>query len=282
MKKIIILLILAFVLSLNGVFGAFNCGFQNPASGAYISNFTAINISFSSDDTNGQNESFNATVRLTSTSLTRNNSLTSNLVYPNVTNRTATFINMTFNNTVVIGDGSDYTLDCQCYAGNQTANCNSTRTNMIVDRTKPAAPTGITYTNPVKDGNTITATMNIELANKCWIRFGGQNVERRATTLSGTGATRTCTFTVGRNNPPNSDYQMHLSADDGTNETFSNTNNVIIRAVASDGGGLLGDTIIQDGALTKAGGVFGKVDNKAIAIILIAVLGLLYLKNKNN
>ena len=62
-------------------------------------------------------------------------------------------------------------------------------------------------------------------------------------TLSGS----TCTFTVGKNDPPNSAYQTYFEASDRSNTTLSAIQYVEINAVKSDGGGILsGDIIIYD------------------------------------
>lgn len=234
MKKLIILplLILALILGANSVFAVFNCGIQTPSSNTYIGNRTLINITFSGDNTYGQNATFNATATLFSL-LSRNSSAVN--IIKNITNHTATSINMTFNNSFVFDDANSYTLNCRCFAGNQSAACNSTVTGLVIDRTKPAAVTAVTFTNPVTDTKTITATMNINLARKCWIKLGGNRI---AMTLSGS----TCTYTAtrGASSPPDGDYQMSIIADDFTNETASAEQSVTIDADQNGDGGWLG------------------------------------------
>lgn len=237
MKKIIILpfLILAFVLGASQVFAVEatgSCGFTSQlASGGSIGNNTLINVSY--NYINGTQ--INISVYLTSPS-TRNSTVATGLI-ANITNVTAGSINLTMNNTFRFDDSNDYTLDCKCF-GNTTISsysCNSTRTGMLLDRTRPETPSAITFTNPVKDTDTITATINLELANQCFIKFGGNKI---AMTRSGS----TCTFTAARgsNSPADSDYQMAIIADDRTNETQSADQSVTIDANPNGDGGWLG------------------------------------------
>src|SRR3990167_2546930 len=285
MKKTILLpiMLLFLIFGVTSVSAAFNCGFQVPASGGTIGNRSLINVSFSGDNTYGQNATINISVSMISVS-TRNNTLATGII-TNLTNHTATSINMTLNNSFAFDDSNDYTLNCECYAGNQTASCNSTRTSITLDRTSPAPLTGITFTNPVLADNTITATINLELANRCWVRFGGPSVARRAMTLSGS----TCTFTASKDNPPNSDYETYLEADDGTNATLTTLQYITIRASQSDGGGILSGATIQlppsKGGQSLLGGGSSKnpfapqnKGNNGIIVIAIIVL-LIYLRN---
>ncbi len=273
MKKLMFLIPFIFLLSI--FFVNADCNLTSTS----IGNRTALNVSI---NTSGGDNILSATASFWATSASTRNS--SELIgnVSNTSNRL--HVNYTFPDSMILEDSNDYTVWATCYLNSSQATIDNVKvenstilTSVLFDRTKPAVPTGITYTNPVKDGNTIKATINLELANRCWIRFGGQNTERKAMTLSGS----TCTFTAGVNNPPNSDYQAYISADDRTNETLSSVQNVIIRAVQSDGGGLFGDTLVsQTDSFGKGKQPFSKFDNKSIAVILILILLFLYFKNK--
>ena len=234
MKKLMILplLILVLVLGTIQVFAVEaegSCGFTTQmTTGMTLTNNSLINVSFA----NLNGSTINISVSLISAS-TRNNSITVGII-TNLTNHTRSSINMTLNNSFAFDDSNDYTLNCQCRSNNTVYSCNSTRT-ITLDRTRPATPSAITFTNPVKDTNTITATINLELANQCFIKFGGNKI---AMTRSGS----TCTYTAARgtNSPADGDYQMSIIADDRTNETASADQSVTIDANPNGDGGWLG------------------------------------------
>lgn len=276
MKKIILILpLLLFVIPY--VYSAeLSCGFQNVPS--VVSNRTIINISYANapPETTTNLSIFVFTSSPSPT--TRNNS---NSFVFNYTNNTATgsltfSINGTFGNAII--EDASYTLNCICYNGTGQNNCNST-SSITLDRHKPLVGTGITYTNPVGDGNTITMSIDRQYMNKCFVRFGSETAERKSMTLSGS----TCTFTVGKNNPPNYDYQAFLEADDGLNSTLSSVQYITIRAVKSDGGGLFGGATFevpssQTGSSIGAPSNPFNPQNKNIKIIIFLVIGFFILR----
>ena len=245
MKKITLILPLMFLMSL--LFASF----ANAAFGCNVSSQTSINqgTNISIAVSTGMGTAYYAEIYMYSAGQTQNTSTTA--LIANVTNSTLSALNFTMPsfNTLILQDGSDYTIGAIVWNGtdntkgqsdaNRTGCTNVTSRNL--DRTKPSVPNSIVFTNPVKDTNTITATINRSDSNRCFVRFGGPSTSRFAMTLSGS----TCTFTVGQNNPPNSDYETYVEADDQTNATLSALQYVTIRAVASDGGGLFGGATLQ-------------------------------------
>lgn len=248
---------------------------------------SAINISTKSANDDSQVNMSYITLRY-SASNTRNNTVF-NLI--NISNTTATnfdlgYANFTFGSSFVMDDTSSGSVTGVSTGVGDADGVALGATTVTIDQTNPTAPTAITFSNPVEDGETITATINRDDSNRCFIRFGGNTVPRLAMTLSGS----TCTYTVTRNNPPNSDYQAYVSADDaGTDsEAISSVQSITISAVKSDGGGLFGAgaqiTFPNDNSVQSALGVSNnpfapKNDKKTIAIVLIIIL-VLYLRNK--
>ena len=199
----------------------------------------------------------------------------------NLSNASATIGNgSTINYTLAVGDiledARDYTATATCW-NSSTIPFTATASNLLVDRGTPSPATAVTFTNPIATDGTITATVIGANTTACFIRFGGTSVERRAMTLSGS----TCTFTVGMNSPPNSDYQTFIEASDGTNTSLSTAQNVIIRAVTSDGGGLFGGTLVTTSGQSVGGNPFlpKKNDKLGLGFVLI-IIGYLYYKNK--
>lgn len=272
MNKKILIIPFMLILSMISVY-ALTCGFSTPANSAVLDNDDIINVSFANM---GVTEASISVAFFATSPSTRNSSAALNGLVANLTNATQNSINQSHINTTIgaskiIEDSNDYTLDCTCYNGTAGTACNSTRTSIEFGRTAPSAPASITYTNPVEDAETITATIDRTNANRCFIRFGSQTAERKAMVLSGTGDTQTCTFTVGKNNPPNFDYQSFIEADDRTNSTLSNVQYVTIRAVKADGGGLWGGTLVTTDGLGGTSNPFVPQDKKVQTIILLAV-----------
>ena len=239
MKKLFLILPL-FLLSLFFVNAAgIDCNLSVPST---LGNLSVFNVTYNASITTHNVSAFvegrSATTRNSSFSFIANNTNTSNRFH----------VNVTLQNEVIAEDSDDWEFRATCYlnaSGSETSvTTSSTISNRLLDRHKPAPPTAITFTNPLEVDNTITATINRNLANRCFIRFGSPSTPRNAMTLSGS----TCTFTVGRDNPINSDYQTFIEADDRTNSTLSNVQSVTIRAVSSDGGGLFGGGTITTGA----------------------------------
>lgn len=236
MKKIISLISLIFFLNIFSVY-SLNCGFERPASSfSSLGNNTLINVSYSNA---GITEAtIRVDVNISSPSTRNSSSLTSIFSISNTTggSLSAPFsVNSSFPNGVIIEDSNDYTIACSCTNSTTSVNCNSTRTSMTVDRLLPAPPSSITFSNPLKAGDTITMTINRGLANSCFVLFGGTGVSRTPMTLSGS----TCTYTVQANSPSNGDYQTYFSASDKLNETLSNLNYVTVSASGSGGDGIL-------------------------------------------
>ena len=243
MKKILLIaVLLVLILVSSPHVYAMSCGFENPTTltGGTIGNQTVLNASFA--DANGT--AIRIAFFLTSAAQSRN---TTASAAQNVSNLSGAAlmaprsVNVSFPDAAVFDEAPDYTLSCSCYNSTDTQACNATRTGITLDRKSPNQPTGITFTNPLKDGNTITATIDRDNANSCFVRFGSVNAPRKSMTLSGS----TCTFTARRNNPPNSDYPSFIESSDGTNGTLSAMLNIIIRATQSDGGGLFGGTVVM-------------------------------------
>ena|SRR3990167_6321145 len=278
MKKTILISLLVFLLSLFFVYAdELTCTLLAPTTGSSVGNLSVFNLSFAG----GTN---NATVTgyFNASSASTRNSSAGTLLW-SLANLTAIHtlngsINITINKSMIFEDSDDVVVEAAVETSVGRVDCGSTATGVLVDRTMPAPPTGITYTNPLVVDNTITATINRELANQCFIRFGSSNAPRKAMALSSS----TCTFTVARDNPPNSDYQTFISASDRTNETLSTVQNVVIRAVTSDGGGVLGGTLVKTPSGVSAQSVFPTLDakNKQVLAIVLLLLAFLYFKNK--
>ena len=248
-KKLLFVVYLALLFGIMNISAnaALTCGFQAPsASGSSLGNLSLINVSYSdSGATTPTRASYTVSVNISSPSTRNSSSVSSIFDIANTTGGTmaALFsVNSSFPNSIIVEDSTDYTLACSCRNNTDAVNCNATLTSTLVDRTSPSPPTAITFTNPLQDGNTITATIDRTLANRCWILFGGAGVPRRAMTLSGS----TCTFTVAKDTPPNSDYQTFVQADDRTNTTNSAVQSITIRGTPSGGGGLYGANIEID------------------------------------
>ena len=245
MNKKLLLIPLFFIFSLFFVNAGIDCNLSIPNTNR-IGNNTILNITFnvSADGSTG-----NMTVDVQAQSASTRNSTYANIDL-NGTGNTSQLrhFNITFRNAIVLEDSNDYSFRAFCYMNNTQAfgtneygGVSSAVADVLVDRHRPAPVAAITFTNPVKTDNTITATLNRELANRCWIRFGGPLVPRRAMTLSGS----TCTFTVGRDNPPNSDYPAFIESDDRTNVTLSTQQSITILGSTSDGGGILSGATIE-------------------------------------
>lgn len=261
MKKLTLILPFILILSMFSAY-ALDCGFASPspASAGSLGNLSVLNMTYSNAGTTEANIYFVA--YLTSPSTRNATAATQGKIF-NVSNNTAPVvmsvnaINNTYPNSAIIEDSSDYTLSCECVNSTAVTACNATRTSILSDRTFPSAPTSITFSNPVKAGDTITATIDRTLANRCFVAFGNVNA-RSAMTLSGS----TCTFTVQSNSPPNSDYAAYLIADDRTNSTLSASQNIIIRGTVSDGGGVYdGQAILNQGQANSGQSILGGSSN---------------------
>jgi len=159
-------------------------------------------------------------------------------------------------------------------------------TTVTVDLSNPTAPTAVTFSNPVEADETITATINRQDSNRCFVRFGGVGAPRQAMTLSGT----TCTFTVTANNPPNSAYHAFVTADDAgsDSEALSAVQNIEITATKNDGGGLFGagasivmpnDNSVQS-ALGLSSNPFAPKQKQNAVVIVIIIIAIIISKNK--
>lgn len=254
---------------------------NKPATGGSLGNNSPINITF------GTGGDVDYCVVYAKSANTRNTTF-SKVV--NITNSTATdsnsgHLNASYSDSFRLDEGNNFHFGAVCYNNSDLNTSTSNSTGVLIDLFKTTAPTGITFSNPIADGGTITATINLDNAHRCFVRFGGTSVPRKTMTLSGS----TCTFTVGKNNPPNSDYQTFIEADDETNSTLSTQQNVIIRAVASDGGGLFsGATLQVDNQANGQSAIGGnaqnpfapKKDDKIILLVVVLAGAFLYFKNK--
>ena len=277
MKKIITILLFMMVLGMFSAYAAIDCNLTVPNP---IGNRSQINASYNASvGSVGYSVAFFA-----SSSSTRNSTA---LPFANATNTSRRVTtNLTFGNNIILEDSNDYSIYAICYHNSTGAGGapeftqSTTTTGVTIDRTDPSAPSAITFLNPVKNGETITATIDRETANRCFIQFGGPNVEKLPMALSGS----TCTFTAAPNNPPNSAYDAFLVADDRTNSTTSSMNNIIIQAATNNGG--------FSGSIEIPGGQSGSIDVNAIfnpadtakkkqtAVLIIIVLVVLVFINK--
>lgn len=284
MKKIMLIFPFLFILTLFYVSANIDCNLTVPSR---ISNATVgINVTYNTSVT-----TTNVTVALEAKSASTRNSSYS--LIANITNSSATSLrvwNLTFLGAgLVLEDANNYVFRATCYHNGTSSNpdtaVSSEISGVVIDRHRPVTPTGVTYTSPVGDAGTITATINRALANTCYIKFGGGSL----VTMVLSGSTCTYTASATSNNPPDGDYQFIVRASDGLNDSLVDTSSqsVTIDAVQSDGGGLLGGTIVasSDGAGQSSIGLKSnpfsskKYDDKVIAIILIVVV-FLYFKNK--
>lgn len=245
MKKIITILLFMMVFGVFSVYAGIDCNLTVPNP---IGNLSQINASYNTSvGSVGYSVAFFA-----SSPSTRNSTA---LPFANVTNtsrRVST--NLTFGSNIILEDSNDYSIYAICYHNSTGAGGapeftqSSTQTGIRIDRTKPSPPTGIIFTNPVKNGETITATIDRALANKCYVQFGSQSAEKLPMSLSGS----TCTFTTAPNNPPNLAYDAFFVADDNTNSTTGSMNSIIIQSAANNGG--------FAGSVTIPGGQSGSID----------------------
>lgn len=180
-----------------------------------------------------------------SSSSTRNS--TSFLVY-NISNTTATngdlgYLNFTLGPNIhsQLENAIDFTVTTKTTGVGDSDAVTSTTSNVFIVANTVAAPTSITFSNPIEDTNTITATIVRANANQCYIRFGSPSAPRTSMTLSGT----TCTYTASRDNPPNGAYQSYFEAFDGNTAVLSAMQNVEINIVKSDGGSLFYGTQLK-------------------------------------
>lgn len=262
------------------VFSAFGytITMRSPATNGYITTGSLLNVSFDSG------ENLTALAIFAYSSSTRNSSSSSLVI--NISNNTATDFNTgdanaTFRSSFVFDDSNDYTFTCTAYNNSgATQACSVSSTGVDIDTQVTTAPSSITFSNPVQSGNTITATVSLANAHLCYIGFGGN--PRQSMTRSGT----TCTYTVQRDSPPNGDYQVILTASDGTNESTSATQYITIRSALSDGGGLWGGTLVEEksngaqSVLGSSSNPFQKNDNRGLLIVVAIVLGLILFKGK--
>ena len=217
------------------------------------------------------------------------NSTTFNLI--NITNTTATnfdwgYANFTFGSEFILDDTSSASVTGVSTGIGDSGNVALAATTVIVDQNNPVAPTAVTFSNPVEADETITATIDRDNANRCFIRFGSQGAPRNAMTLSGT----TCTFTVTANNPPNSAYQAFVTADDNgaDAEALSTAQNIEITATKNDGGGLFGAgatlTMPKDNSIQSALGLsknpFSPKQKQNALLIVIVIIAIILMRKK--
>lgn len=265
MKKAIFLLPLMFILSLFLVNAAIDCNLTMPST---VGIGTVLNASFNTSE-DGSTRNVTVAFEARSTSQTQNSTFS---VIANVTNGSQKYANQTWLSTFDVQEGNDYTFRATCYLnGSGTADAaqfvtvSSSVTNVRVDYRATAAPTAITFSNPVGATQRITATIDRANANRCFIQFGGPGVERRAMTLSGS----TCTFTVQANSPPDSDYQTFVIADDRTNSTSAARVDVTIRAAGSAQSALLLKKKPQQGGLFGSSGEGGQSNLTTIVVLVV-------------
>jgi len=279
MKKVLLMIFMSLflvgIVHAEGV--ALTCAIVEPDSRDTVTSNTPLNVSF----VGGEGNSTWA-VSFTFISPSTANSTVGNLRAP-VVNLTGALlmangsINMSFGSDIILEDASDYTVTASV---NGTA-CSGTATNVIVDRTTPTAPSSITFSNPVEDGETITATVTGSQTTACYIRFGSPYTPRYTMTLSGS----TCTFTPTRDNPPNGVYDAYFEAIDGKDSALSSKQNIEINVVKSDGGGLLGGAQISipsgqtNNPLSPQGG-FGDLLKNPIVILIGIGLIIYVVSNK--
>lgn len=269
MKKqvsILVLFIMIMVAASMYTYAAIDCNLTVPT---VVGNLSQINVSVNTTGTVTTSAAFFAY-----SSLTRNSSTATMLA--NVTNSSRTLaVNLTFGNNIILEDSNDYSVYAICYNNGTGTNgalestTSATTTGITFDRTKPTPPTAITFTNPVKSGDTITATIDRANANRCYIQFGGTNTPLLAMTLSGS----TCTYTVSSNNPPNSAYNTFFVANDRTNSTTSSLNYVTVQSTTS-GGGTLSGTLTGDQAQIQQVQDASTSPSKNKATMLLIVLGI--------
>jgi len=164
----------------------------------------------------------------------------------NITNSTATnfdlgYANFTFGSSYVLDDTALGSVTAVATGLDGSNGLALSATTVTIDQTDPSAPTSITYTNPVDDGDTLTSTIDRDNANRCWVKFGGN--PKVAMTLSGS----TCTYTVTNGIPVNSIYETVFSADDGT-DAEAVAAIVTVQITATPNGGLViggGEAVIS-------------------------------------
>lgn len=228
MKKvslILLFMVFGFVLSVLPVY-AFDCGLTTPANSGTLGTLGLINFSFSDIGLTEASVTcyLNATSSSTANS-TRATFVTSASNETKATNMPLNIVNMTFPNSAILEDASDYTFYGSCQNSTARITCNATRTNVIVDRTTPSAPTSIT-TAKRDDGDTITATVTGTDTTRCTLAFGLGGI-RNTMVHSG----NTCTYTVSKDNPSDGIYQFKVYATDQKDETASLTTTIEIDAI---------------------------------------------------
>lgn len=277
MKKIILILLI-FLMSILPAY-SMTCAFVIPTTGGFLTNLSRINVSFSNPGTTEATITVNVTAASASTRNTSNA-----LIFRRANESGASIsadlsINSSIPQSAIIEDANNYVLTCSCLNSTATTACDATVTDILIDQNLPYVPTGVTYTSPVRDTNTITTTIDLAYANRCFIKFGGNP----RVLMSISGSTCTYTATRGTNNPPDGDYRFVVIADDLSNSTPTLSNVVTIDADQSGDSGYLSNTQVtvpSGSPVTSAGGAFSNLGNNKIAVLIILVLAFLYFKNK--
>lgn len=286
MKKLIWIIPFILLFSLFSVY-AINCAFVSPANNEILRAGSIINITYSNGGLATTDEIVTLIVNASSPS-TRNSSALTRLIV-NQTNITITGTTLSTINVSLpvqssdwVEDSNDYTLVASVENATARVACNATRTGIILDRTVPSTATGITYTSPVGNTQTITATINAINSNRCYIRFGGNPLITMV--RSGTNNS-VCTYTAARgtNSPADGDYQFIIRADDRSNVTDSAIQSVTIKANQNGDGSYLSNAIANvpsgQSILGGSSNPFAPKDNK-IVVILVLLGVFLYFKNK--
>lgn len=297
MKKLIFIIPFIFLLSLFSA-SAINCAFITPAAnGATLQAGSIINITFSNGGLATTDEIISLIINASSPSTRNSSALTriianqSNLTGAVLMASSSINLSLPVQSFDWIEDSNDYTLTASVENSTARVDCNATRTSVILDRTTPSIATGITYTSPVRDTNTITATINAVNSNRCYIKFGGNPLTLM--TRSGTNNSL-CTYTAARgtNNPADGDYPFIIKADDRSNSTDTSIRYVTIDADQSGDSGYLSNAVVQvvqtsDGRQSILGGgqanpfLPKKKNNDNMIILMVVVfLAFLYLRKK--
>ena len=192
---------------------AFTCGFSGAINSGYVTNGSLLNVTFGGE---GINESLiTAAVNCISSS-TANSSVGLITNVSNGSGSAPNSINFTFINKYVLEDSNDYTCSVSCYNQTSQISGNSTKTGVIIDRTRPPTPTSISPSGSITVGsNTFSATVDGSATTGCQLWFQGTNPGYQAYSMTHTGSSCTLTFSsIGL-----SDYVYFIRATDGTNST---------------------------------------------------------------
>lgn len=282
-RNILLLFALLVVLLVPSAFADdITCAIVSPSSSSTIGATTVFNVSLAGGTGNASvTVDWNA-----SSSVSRNTSTLSLFMSQANLTGAALMANGSINRTLpsdpAIDDTNGYTITASVKGTGGQTQCTGTLTSMTFDLSDPSAPTGITFSNPVEDAETITATINRANANRCWVKFGGN--PKQAMTLSGS----TCTYIVRADAPANSDYQVVFSADDRVDsEAAAATQFMTVRAKKSDGGGIYSGAQVVVNEPTGVQAVLGQnsnpfapKDNTMTWVIVAVVVYLVFFRKK--